>query len=616
MDTVNQTKPQLGIYRGLWLAQNPYQNGTVAYEGGEVDSYEGWFNLQGYYHGQECRLNFRNGDCYIGDFEYGQRHGKGWYTWKDGRQYKGQFVKNSREGKGTLIYPNSDFYEGHFVQGKRHGHGRFIFANGSMYEGHWIAGQYHGNGTLVQSDGSTYIGSFERGVKHGKGKDLNQAGKLVYEGNYWRGKAGDGPPPASAERATSDASNQSSGSNEAAPQTAAAKLQQYQAQPTQETTGQGKTSSPVVESYWVPDDDEDRRGPGVAPVAPPLRAPPSVMSEEPPCEAVVDQEITDCQGNPGRFTGLVLVSTKRPHGVGRLVYQDGKRIHEGFWRNGSKEGHGRCLFFPQGDFHEGEYQNNLRNGPGRYQWKDGRLFIGAYKDDLRHGKGVFTYPSGDRYEGMFSKGQRSGFGRFRFSGGQYEGEWHAGKYHGRGRLIWGHGSEYEGDFAQGTFHGAGVLRNESGHVLEKGRWFKGKRVSSDSTPTAPPPAAAPPPLPPQPPVTETPMPTAKSNPPSEGGEQDESEDAPVPQTPLQQDAERTGNENGASAPTDEPASEYENKRGSSTPVTVESYAVDDEDAADVVPMSSPPPEDFHGDEEEVEGEVEKEEALPATAVAL
>ena len=158
MDTVNQNKPCLGIYRGLWLKQNPYQNGVVVYQSGEVDSYEGWFNQQGYFHGTDCRLTFRNGDEYRGDFSYGQRHGQGLYTWKDGRQYKGQFIKNSREGKGTLVYPNSDFYEGSFVQGRRHGKGRFIFANGSMYEGSWSGGQYHGSGTLVQHDGSTYVG--------------------------------------------------------------------------------------------------------------------------------------------------------------------------------------------------------------------------------------------------------------------------------------------------------------------------------------------------------------------------------------------------------------------------------------------------------------------------
>lgn len=65
------------------------------------------------------------------------------------------------------------------------------------------------------------------------------------------------------------------------------------------------------------------------------------------CKAVVDQPLKDAQGNPGRYTGIVsihLLETRgrngesasspptlvlKPHGVGRMVYADGLRIHEG-----------------------------------------------------------------------------------------------------------------------------------------------------------------------------------------------------------------------------------------------------------------------------------------------
>jgi len=166
------------------------------------------------------------------------------------------------------------------------------------------------------------------------------------------------------------------------------------------------------------------------------------------------------------------------------VYSDGKRIHEGFWVHGSKEGHGRCMFFPQQDYHEGEYHDNLRHGPGKYQWKNGRQYIGMYQHDFRHGHGVFTYPNGERYEGNFEKGQRGGMGSFDFletkangSGitmGQYKGEWKAGKYHGKGRIIWGStGHSYEGEFVQGCMHGYGVKKDETGTVLQQGYWVRG-----------------------------------------------------------------------------------------------------------------------------------------------
>jgi hypothetical protein len=57
-----------------------------------------------------------------------------------------------------------------------------------------------------------------------------------------------------------------------------------------------------------------------------------------PIETIVGHKILDAQGNPGDYTGMVLQETKQPHGVGRMVYADGNRIHEGFWKDGKKEG--------------------------------------------------------------------------------------------------------------------------------------------------------------------------------------------------------------------------------------------------------------------------------------
>ena len=412
----------VATYQGLWntQTQRPVKNGTVEYgSDGEMRRYEGCFNEAGQFHGKG-RLFWNNGDSYEGDFHLGNRHGQGVYRWSDGRQYTGDFVQNIREGQGRLLYTNSDFYEGGFYEGKRHGSGQFIFANGSLYKGHWAAGKYQGHGTLVQADGHTYVGEFTDGMFHGQGQEKDPHGNIVYDGEFIKGyRAGEyvvGAEYAGGENSGGD-------ERDALPSSAAPKTQK---------------------------------------------------GNEPECEAVVDQEVTDCQGNVGRYTGLVLKESRRPHGVGRLVYADGRRIHEGFWQNGSKEGHGRCLFFPQGDFHEGEYCNNLRNGPGRYKWKDGRSFVGTYKDDMRHGKGVFKYPSGDCYQGMFLKGQRSGSGRFEFKGGYYEGEWLAGKYNGKGVLHWGNGTQsYQGEFLQGTFHGKGVKKDADGNVIQEGQWKEG-----------------------------------------------------------------------------------------------------------------------------------------------
>jgi hypothetical protein len=131
--------------------------------------------------------------------------------------------------------------------------------------------------------------------------------------------------------------------------------------------------------------------------------------------------------------------------------------------------------------------DNNRHGPGRYQWKDGRVYEGNYAHDLRDGQGVFTFRSKDVYTGSFVKGKCSGYGRVEFAGGRgyFEGEWLAGKYHGKGKLCQrcevrngtpGNSDAafmvYEGEFASGKLHGSGKKTSPDGTV-EVGYWHEG-----------------------------------------------------------------------------------------------------------------------------------------------
>jgi hypothetical protein len=310
-----------------------------------------------------------------------------------------------RHGFGKFIYgknQNADWYEGEFINGRREGKGRFVFGNGSVYEGEWKKGVYHGQGTLVRQgknhgeNKTTYTGMFDHGVAHGRGTEMNADGDIIYEGDWIHGD----PEPEAI----------------------------YKAQQRQHP--------------GTPSRHHPRRDSESTTLGPP----------QPECEAVVDVQVVDAEGNAGQFTGLVMFGTKKPHGVGRMVYLDGRRVHEGFWSRGMKEGHGRCMFVEQGDFHEGEYKDNVRNGPGMYRWADGRIFKGHYKDDLRSGDGTFVYPRGERYEGSFLNGERDGHGRFEFCGGFYKGEWSQGKYHGRGVLS-NKGKVEEGVFRNGEYVG-------------------------------------------------------------------------------------------------------------------------------------------------------------------
>jgi hypothetical protein len=359
------------------------------------------------------RLVYTNDDVYTGVFHQSQRHGHGTYHWKDGRSYTGDWCRNQRTGSGIYTYATGsnkqssssntngqvDYYQGEFVNGQRCGYGTFVFgATGASYRGQWRDGLYHGRGVTVDETGSVFKGTFCRGVPHGKGTCRNAAGQVVETGRWRHGVK------------------------------VVVLLDENDAADDDELD-ETQDCIDMVHDTQVPNAMARAPPPASAPPPPPLS---STTTIEPPLgradndpnygkvSVVVDMYTTDTLSCPGHYTGMVVADTtnssalpkmqassaltpsdglQRPHGVGRMVYADGSRIHEGFWVHGAKHGHGRCWFVPQGDVHEGEYCSNVRHGPGTYTWRDGRVYTGSYAHDERHGHGIFTYPNGERYEG-------------------------------------------------------------------------------------------------------------------------------------------------------------------------------------------------------------------------
>ena len=44
-------------------------------------------------------------------------HGKGKYTWPDGRSYEGYYLLDVKEGHGKHIWPDGKTYEGQWSEG-------------------------------------------------------------------------------------------------------------------------------------------------------------------------------------------------------------------------------------------------------------------------------------------------------------------------------------------------------------------------------------------------------------------------------------------------------------------------------------------------------------------
>ena len=55
---------------------------------------------------------------YLGEYKDGKKHGKGRYTWSDGRIYVGNWKEVKEHGKGTDTSPVGRKYVGEWREGK------------------------------------------------------------------------------------------------------------------------------------------------------------------------------------------------------------------------------------------------------------------------------------------------------------------------------------------------------------------------------------------------------------------------------------------------------------------------------------------------------------------
>ena len=372
------------VYRGLWNSKRqPEGNGTAVYQKGPIVEYEGcWKN--GRYHGQG-RIVYQTGEVYSGLLEDSKRHGTGTFQWKDGRQYTGDWAENVRTGAGVFTWPSGDRYEGEFENGQRSGTGMFVFGeSGAYYSGEWKKGVYEGKGKMVDASGACYNGEFKQGQRHGTGEEYDSSGNIRMSGTWEHGeyqthdallrkKSFDTPAPVEdATIAHVDLQEcEGSSATEPEPQMTGTEAQEENHELNEAAEAAAQEDIPAPPSAPPPPVPGQTLLRGWDQRNDSTRTRGAIPGEEEDCVAVVDKHVVDGLGCAGLYTGLVLKG--QPHGVGRLVYEDGKRIHEGFWVHGSKEGHGRCLFTPQQDFHEGEYKGNLRHGPGRYTVRGSNL---------------------------------------------------------------------------------------------------------------------------------------------------------------------------------------------------------------------------------------------------
>lgn len=68
-------------------------------------------------------------------------HGKGIYTWKDGRSYEGTYYNDKKHGFGIYKWADRRSYEGMWMESKQHGKGKYILPDGTSKIGRWSDGK-------------------------------------------------------------------------------------------------------------------------------------------------------------------------------------------------------------------------------------------------------------------------------------------------------------------------------------------------------------------------------------------------------------------------------------------------------------------------------------------
>lgn len=117
-----------------------------------------------------------DGSTYTGDVHHGKRHGSGAYLAANGiTKYEGQWQNGQRHGRGRLTYDalGETFYDGEWRDGLKHGKGFQVWPSKNRYDGEWQNGRMHGHGRMIWCEGGVheeYVGNWEDDKPQGVGK--------------------------------------------------------------------------------------------------------------------------------------------------------------------------------------------------------------------------------------------------------------------------------------------------------------------------------------------------------------------------------------------------------------------------------------------------------------
>ncbi|CAE8587659.1 unnamed protein product [Polarella glacialis] len=501
-------------YVGSWLADLRHGRGELRVRGGEVvfqgdwcrdelisglrtgadgSRYEGGFlGLRRQGRGRDVSPQ---GTSYEGEFVGDECHGQGTIVLSKASaspsssssravaSFTGVFVRSLPHGSGRLCYLNGDQYDGMVVDFTREGTGCLVTSRGERYDGGWLNDVQEGSGTCEWPGGDVYTGQWRAGQRHGRGRH-EKPGQWCYDGPWESGRrhGNDGR----LDLASGDS---------------------YRGSWAEDVlNGEGSHANKRTgESYRGQYFKGRRCGEGSA-----------VLSDgsnyqgrwEDGQIAGQGQLIDAATGD--RYVGELLAGEL--HGSGRCEHASGD-VYEGSFCRGRRHGHGRLSSVRDNETYEGLWAEGVRSGEGtsssrdgskQYwgQWRqdkmngEGKLrcpeysYRGTLRDGLRDGHGICSVEAGGEYEGQWLAGEYNGKGRFCAKAGgrsvgdvgiaqpgsveEYDGEWVRGKREGNGVWQDGKGNTFTGTFVDGVLQGTGSVKLPSNDCYQ-GEWCRGRK---------------------------------------------------------------------------------------------------------------------------------------------
>ena len=85
----------------------------------------------------EKRIDYDDGDYYIGEVVGGVPQGKGTMFYSNGDKYVGEFYDGLKEGLGIYYWEDGERYEGEFYYDYLYGEGKYYYTDGVIFDGVW-----------------------------------------------------------------------------------------------------------------------------------------------------------------------------------------------------------------------------------------------------------------------------------------------------------------------------------------------------------------------------------------------------------------------------------------------------------------------------------------------